>query len=224
VTRYDVINRLCPKCLGVKVKDYNAVLQVRFTGGPPRELINEVARMLIGSRGVGENVTDYEEVQGGINVKFSDASVARQAAIRLQNSLGGYLTESWKLHGLVKGRRHGKLFVVLRIPVFTSGDLIDLRGRLFEVLNVKGEKVTVRQLSDGKLLNLSVKSLVKEGFRQLGRDDYVTTECLVTEALGKEAVAVCEDGATVKWEVSRPLKAGDRVLALTYKDVRYLRY
>ncbi len=223
VIRYEVINRLCPKCLGVKVKDYNAVLQVRFAGSPSRELTNEVVRTLTSDREISGSITDYEELQEGIDVKFSIASVARQAAMHLRNSLGGYLTESWKLHGLVKGKRHSKLFVVLRIPVFTSGDLIDSRGVLLEVLNVKEERVTVRRLSDGKLLNLSIKSLVKDGFRQLSRDDYVTTECLVTEALGREAVMVCEDGTTAKWETARPLKAGDRVSALTYKDVRYIK-
>ncbi|MEM0014470.1 MAG: NMD3-related protein [Zestosphaera sp.] len=223
-TTYEVVGRLCPRCLNSKVRNYEAVLQIRFTGDPPRDLVRRIARILGESRSISESVTDYEELHEGVDVKFSNVSVARHAATYLQNLLGGYVTESWKLHGVVKGRRYSKVSIVLRIPLFSAGDLIDLRGSLVEVLEVRRDKVVVHALREGRVMNLSLRSLIKEGFRVLDTADYSVTKCFIADIHGNEAVAECEDGDLVRSVITKPLKVGDAVLALTYKDVKYLKY
>lgn len=221
---YDIVGRLCPRCLNIKARNYEAILQIRFAGSPSRELTKRITRLLGERRSICDSMTDYEELREGIDVKFSNVSVARHAATYLQSVFGGYVTESWKLYGVVKGRRHSKLAIVLRVPAFAAGDLIDLKGRLAEVLEIKKDRVTVRGLGEGGVMNLSLRSIVKEGFRVLSTADYSIIRCLITDVLDNEVVAECEDGEVIKSVALKPLKVGDTVLSLTYKDMKYLKY
>lgn len=83
---YRIEARLCPRCLSVKTRDYEAILQVRFAGKPSEAVRRRVGKLISSVRSISSNVTDYEELREGVDVKFSNVSAARQAANYLQGS------------------------------------------------------------------------------------------------------------------------------------------
>ncbi|MEM1603367.1 MAG: NMD3-related protein [Zestosphaera sp.] len=223
IVSYKIDARLCPKCLSVKTRDYEAVLQIRFVGEPTEGVKKRIAKLIGSVRSISSNITDYEELREGINVKFSNVSVARQAASYLQGMLGGYVKESWKLHGIVRGKRHGKLSIVLRIPQLVPGDLIDFRDSLMEVLSIQKDKLVLRDLARDEVLKIGVKSLTRDEFRLLSSEDYAVSECVVTDFKNYEVIARCEEGATVKTSFPKYLSVGERIQIITYRGSNYVK-
>lgn len=223
MVNYRVEARLCPTCLSVKTRDYEAVLQIRFVGRPAEGVKKRIAKLIGSVRSISNNITDYEELREGIDIKFSSVSVARQAASYLQGVLGGYVGESWKLHGVVRGKRRGKLSIVLRIPQLIPGELIDFRDSLMEVLSIQRDKLVLRDLARDEVLKMSVKSLTKDEFRPLGPGDYSVSECVVVEFKNREVTARCMEGKTVKANYPKYLSVGERIQIITYRDSSYVR-
>lgn len=223
IANYRVEARLCPKCLSVKTRDYEAVLQIRFVGRPAEGVKKRITKLIGSVRSISSNITDYEELREGIDIKFSSVSVARQAASYLQGMLGGYVGESWKLHGIVRGKRHGKLSIVLRIPQLVPGELIDFRDSLMEVLSIQKDKLVLRDLAKDEVLKMSVKSLTRDEFRLLSPDDYSVSECVVIEFKNSEVTARCMEGKTIKTNYPKYLSVGERIQIITYRDSNYVR-
>jgi len=223
VVNYKIDSRLCPKCLSVKTRDYEALLQVRFVGEPTKEVKKKITKLLGSVRSINSNITDYEELREGINVKFSNVSVARQAANYLQSVLGGYVKESWKLHGVVRGKRYGKLSIVLRIPQLRPGELVGFRDSLMEVLNIQKDKLVLRDLARDEVLEVSIRSLTKGEFRLLNPSDYAVSECEVIDFKNSEVTAECTDGVTIKTRFPKYLGVGEKIQIITYRDSRYVR-
>ncbi|MCC6033747.1 MAG: hypothetical protein LM561_06720 [Desulfurococcaceae archaeon] len=220
---YRVEARLCPRCLSVKTRDYEAILQVRFAGEPSEVVRRRVGKLISSVRSISSNVTDYKELREGVDVKFSNVSAARQAANYLQGVLGGYIKESWKLHGVVGGKRHGKLSIVLRIPQLIPGELIVYRNSLMEVLDIQRDKLVLRDLTKDEVVKTSFKSLTKEGFRQLSPEDYAVDECEVIKFEEGRLTASCVSGAVVEASFPKHLSVGERIQVITYKDLKYVK-
>jgi len=220
---YRIEAKLCPKCLSVKIRDYEAILQVRFTGEPSEGMRRRVSKLISSVRSISSNVTDYEELREGVDVKFSNVSAARQAANYLQGVLGGYIKESWKLHGVVGGKRYGKLSIVLRIPQLIPGELIVFRNSLMEVLDIQRDKLVLRDLTRDEVIKTSFKSLTKEGFRELSPEDYLIDECEVTKFEEGRVTASCVSGAMVEASFPKHLSVGERIQVITYKDSKYVK-
>lgn len=223
IVNYKVDSRLCPKCLSVKNRDYEAILQIRFVGEPAKEVKKKITKLLGSVRSISSSITDYEELREGIDVKFSNVSVARQAANYLQGMLGGYVKESWKLHGVVRGKRHSKLSIVLRIPQLRPGELVGFRDSLMEVLSIRKDKLVLRDLASDEVLEVSVRSLTKGEFKLLNPSDYVISECEVIDFKNSEVTAACMDGVTLKTRFPKYLSIGEKIQVITYRDLRYVR-
>lgn len=223
VINYKLSSKLCPRCLSVKTRDYEAILQIRFVGLPAEEVKKRITKLIGSVRSISSNITDFEELREGVDIKFGSVSVARQAASYLQGVLGGYVMESWKLHGVVRGRRRGKLSIVLRIPQLVPGDLIYLRDSLMEVLNIQKDKLVLRDLARDEVLKIGMKSLTRNEFRLLGPDDYVVSECEVLDFRSGEVTAKCVDGTIVKTSFPKHLSVGEVIQVITYRDSKYVR-
>lgn len=223
VINYKIDNKLCPKCLSIKTRDYDAILQIRFVGEPAEEMKKKITKLVGSVRSISSNITDYEELREGINIKFSNISVARQAANYLQGILGGYIKESWKLHGMVRGKKHGKLSIVLRIPQLIPKELIDFKDSLMEILSIQKDKLVLRDLAKDEILRISMKSLTSSGFRLLSPNDYTVSECEVLDFKNGEVTARCAEETVVKVSFPKYLSIGEKIQVITYRDSRYVR-
>ncbi|MEO3992929.1 MAG: NMD3-related protein [Desulfurococcaceae archaeon TW002] len=223
VINYKISTKLCPKCLSIKTRDYEAILQIRFVGMPAEGVKKRITKLIGSMRSISSNITDFEELREGIDIKFSSVSVARQAASYLQGVLGGYVMESWKLHGIVGGKRRGKLSIVLRIPQLVPGDLIYFKDTVMEVLNIQKDKLLLRDLARDEVLKIDVRSLTRGEFRLLSPNDYLISECEVLDFRNGEVTAKCVEGSIIKTSFPKYLSIGEVIQVITYRDSKYVR-
>lgn len=224
VIHYEILKRICPSCLSIKVKSYEAILQVRFVRKQKSRGLEviRVKAFLNNLKNLRNNLTDYEELVEGIDIKLNDVSIARRIANTLKREFGGVVKESWKLHTVVRGKRHSKLTISVRVVGVKPDDYLIVGDEVLKVLNVEGSELRVKHLSKDVVKYVKIDDLMKEDFEIVPPDEAKIVSCTVAGYEGGELKLSCDDGSFRMVRKVLETSVSSKVKILIYKDSHYL--
>ncbi|WP_456366262.1 60S ribosomal export protein NMD3 [Thermococcus sp.] len=217
VTVY-VRQTVCPRCQKFLGGYFEAILQVRAEGRP----LNEEERKAIGEL-VEEKVDeimrrdrmgfiqDTIEKEEGLDFYMGSTSSARKLAQAIKERFGGTISEAYELVGTDRqtSREVYRTSVSVRIPKFRRGDIVaDREGNVYEVTDVGGRGISLRNLSTGREEHRDWKSARREGIDTV---EHAESEAMVT-SVGRDEVQMMDMESYQTYEVEKPpveLNEGD---------------
>ena len=136
-------------------KYYEGVLQLR---NPKKKVIKKIRDLVLNRKDVF--ISDEKKVRGGIDFYISDQRFLQALGRRLQKEFGGELKTSKKLFGVKRqtSKLIYRVFILLRLPAFEKGQVIDYKGRKIKIMNID-KKVHVMNIETGKKMILNYKDL-----------------------------------------------------------------
>jgi nonsense-mediated mRNA decay protein 3 len=148
----------CETCSKRAGRYFEATVQVR--GSSPRDLSAEEmadCRLLAESMAEaglegGERlsfISEIKETRGGLDIVLGSARLGRQLARAIFQRFGGRLEETSKLVGRKDGRDIYRITLLVRLPRLRKGDILLLRGNLFQVESFSGRRTLVDPLAGG---------------------------------------------------------------------------
>ncbi|MFX0096472.1 MAG: 60S ribosomal export protein NMD3 [Candidatus Hodarchaeota archaeon] len=138
---------VCERCKSIRQSKYAAVLQVRAKGRKVAEKERKALLSILDDvmqRIPKDRMAFYEikEQKKGFNINFGSLSAARKVVLGIKNSFGGISRESRKLVGVDKsGKRISRTVIALRLPSFTTNDILIIKGLPNQVMSIRGDKV-----------------------------------------------------------------------------------
>ncbi len=162
--RVMVKQQLCPQCFKKVGGGVEAILQVRGEGGhltPEQRLAVEdlLSRL---SPSMREYIVDVVEQREGFDLVLVDQGVAKAIASRIRAVLGAKVVESWKVVGRKpNGRLKKRLTLSVRLPFFSKGSLVEMKGRLYTVEGIKSGFVYIRMVGGRRQHRLTVEEAWK---------------------------------------------------------------
>jgi 60S ribosomal export protein NMD3 len=161
------INRtVCPECSKFVSGYYEAVIQLRADGRPLKAEEIQKADNIISRRLeklLRDNkmayLTQRAELKEGVDYYFGSYKAARKISITLKDQMGGRIKESPRLIGRDKstGKDLFRIWISLRLPLFEKEDFLAYGDHFGQVINVKGDKIVLRDLDTNEITSLSWK-------------------------------------------------------------------
>jgi nonsense-mediated mRNA decay protein 3 len=173
-TEVKVQHQVCPHCSRRGGKFYTAKLQLRADEDVDAERdLAEFRESVIllwnrllarSSKSWSEAIAWDEVLKEGVDVYFTETSVAKVVAKELRSFTGAQTKESASLWGVKDGRQVYRTTVLLRLPPILPGDFLDLDGRLVQVRRRTGDRLQVTDVGSGEAATKKI-----EGRRFPGR-------------------------------------------------------
>jgi len=223
--RYEV----CPVCRDIILKKEKAILQVRALN---RELSleekkkileiveTEIARLQRKQRNAV--IVDIED-RKGLDVKLLSANVARALAVAIQKEFPALIKETYKLIRLDRnGRPVSKVTVKVELPPFSKGDIVDVKGSLFYVKDIKRGIIKLINLSTYKTINVTSKTCPKSTKRvSVEKEKYLVNSITppVVSLLNLSNYETVEARLPV---IPQWLKVGGTIEAINYRGRIYV--
>ncbi len=167
-TEVKIVNQVCPTCARRGGKFYTAKVQLRAedtnSGARPMvEFRQSVATLwehfLSRSPKSWSEAISWEEVlKEGIDVYFTETSVAKVVAKELRGHAGGRTKESASLWGVKDGRQIYRTTILLRLPSVLPGDFLVVDGRLVQIRRRVGERLQWADVGTGEVGTRKVPS------------------------------------------------------------------
>ena len=136
---------------------FEGILQLR---NPSKELINYVKSKI--KKDERCNIAKEKKVKNGIDLYLSSNKYMKQLGRSLQESFGGQLIFSSKLH--TKDRQTSKEvhrgYICFRLPDFKKGDIISYKGNEIKIIGLQ-KKVYAQDIKTKKKLHIDYKELIR---------------------------------------------------------------
>jgi len=134
---------------------FEGILQLRNT---PDEVIDFVIKQV--EKKENSDIANIKKVINGVDIYLSSQKYLRSLGNKLQNSFGGQLIVSRKIHtrNRITSRDVYRVNVLFRMPNFKKGDIIDYKGDKIKIVGIH-KKVLAKDIKTGRKLNLSFKDL-----------------------------------------------------------------
>lgn len=234
IVRVKVNATVCPSCMRRLSKTgYTAVVQVRpLIGGSTADLERRLEKLVAQMEArVKGSIISVERVKNGVDILVEDQNVARMIAAKLRSTLGGSVTETFKVTGVKPGGgRKGILTISVRVLNVKPGSLIAYQGV---------PHIVVGEVAKGlQLLNTHTGEITFVGYEDLGKAtmldarDYVGTllkhlklsridgeNLLFTDVGGGQTLSINVNQAIV---LSGALALGKSYLAYLLKGKLYI--
>ncbi|MEM0340054.1 MAG: 60S ribosomal export protein NMD3 [Acidilobaceae archaeon] len=157
--------RLCPICFKRKTKSgYRGVVQIRtFTNRLSKNTELAIGKVMeeIEPK-VASAIIAVEKNKHGIDLLVSDHSVARLIAEKVKSKLGAIVKESYKIVGVdSRGRRQSILSISVRVPDFSSGDVVVLKNKRWRVLAINFDRAVLEDFQTNEITEVSLEELAK---------------------------------------------------------------
>lgn len=158
---------LCPGCFKRKTRSFEAVIQLRPGNRRAVALVSRLAGELYGHPGV----VDAKETRDGVDLYVAEKSTAARIVRSLESRYIARVLSTWE--GFKHSPRKPKAVFSVRIYGIERGDLVELDGALYEVVDAGPQTVVLRNLRSGRVLNLSISNLLRRNpvFHDGTRDD-----------------------------------------------------
>ncbi|HDM35925.1 MAG TPA: hypothetical protein ENG09_01535 [Candidatus Syntrophoarchaeum butanivorans] len=129
--RVRISREICRRCSRIAGGYYEAILQIRAEGRTPSPEEVESCLEIIDDRieHHGSFVTRLQEVKKGVDVYIGAKSAAQDSGREIIRRFGGEIITSPKLVGRRGGKDIYRLTVLVRLPRFVAGDIVNFRGR-----------------------------------------------------------------------------------------------
>ncbi|MEM4791016.1 MAG: NMD3-related protein [Thermofilum sp.] len=144
---------VCDGCMRHLAKRAAATVQVRAEGreltGEERRAVQEALAALAKSKGLRTSQVpiEVEEVPHGVDVHFATHAAAREFVRILSEKVFFDVLETSKLVGITRsGREKHKQTLRLLLPKFKKGDVIELKGNLYLVEDIRASKLILLDL------------------------------------------------------------------------------
>ena len=168
---FDVHLRLqretCDRCSRIAGGYYASKIQIRAQGRIPDE--RELERALDIARDVLSRASKTDRMafiaktvrlKEGLDLYIGATKAAKRIATAVIKEMGGQLSTSAQLAGRRDGKDLQRVTYAVRLPRFTVGSLILLRGEGYEICSAKSTMNVIR-LRDGQCISLPVVDLNK---------------------------------------------------------------
>lgn len=155
VLRIRVVTKgtLCPECYKHKTKSFEAVIQLRPGNRRASTLVSRLASGLYGHPGV----VDVKETRDGVDLYLVEKSAAARIVRSLESRYITKVLSTWE--GFKHSRRKPKAVFSVRVYEIERGDLAELEGRLYEVVEVGPRVIVLRDQGSGEVLNFTISNL-----------------------------------------------------------------
>lgn len=157
----------CDRCSLISGSYYEGIVQVRGTGRKlsSREIeeSRRIANAVLGSLAdAGERlafISKWDEHRDGLDITVGSQRLGREIASALTQVLGGRVSTHPKLVGEKAGKQIFRVTYSVRLPRYSRGDILVVRGRYTEVIGVEGrlyrcidiESGTIKLLGEGQI-------------------------------------------------------------------------
>ncbi len=212
----------CPVCTKKLGNYYEAIIQLRGDRGERLDSILEFLIGLIeGSPSRDVFLTKMDRIKEGYDLYLSEKQYARGAARKVIDRFGGTLKETSHLVGMKKGTELYRITVSIRIPNFQRSDILEMKNKLYVVMSIRGDLVTLLKFDGKSREKFKLQDL--EEYKVYRNDDDVReadvlyrqghTAYILDPFDFKERAVVYSD----KSNKVRVIKVGDEVLAVPTK-------
>ncbi|WP_461864020.1 60S ribosomal export protein NMD3 [Thermococcus sp.] len=235
VTVY-VRQTVCPRCQKFLGGYFEAILQVRAEDRPLSEeerkgvekLVEEKVDEIMRKDRMGF-IQDTIEKEEGLDFYMGSTSSARKLAQAIRERFGGSISEAYELVGQDRqtSREVYRTSVSVRLPKFRKGDIVaDGKGNIYEVEEVSGRGMSLRNLSTRRIEHLDWKTLRREKVDEV---EYEEREAMVTSStpvdvqfMDMESYETFElgrpDSGLKEGEIYRLIKVGSRYYVRERKE------
>jgi len=147
----------CPRCLRMRSRSYEAIVQLRAGNPRGRVLVTEIASRFRELEGVVE----VKEVAEGVDIYVADRAKALRLVKEVESNYVARVVTTWENSRIRAGRRKSKAVFSVRVYSVTSGDSVEVRGREYTVERFRRSSVTLVDRESGERVTLSLKDFWK---------------------------------------------------------------
>ncbi len=200
-----VEKKTCLTCSRKAGKYFEAIIQLRTEREEEhrfREVLEELKAFIreyqLGGRDVF--ITNIKEVKGGIDVYLSDNHLAKKIAQDIHSRYGGEKKASPKLVGLKDGKRVYRVTYLIRLPSYTTGDILSDGKDFYYLKSMDGKKVHIVNLMNW--LELTCERKFMKNFSVVGSREMIKEAIVVSQS--KEEIQVMDPDNYKTIELKKP--------------------
>lgn len=153
------VREQCDRCNRISGSYYEGVVQVRAEGRRPSPFeiqtgaaIATEAESTLQSGGERLSfISDMTETRDGLDIVVGSQHIGLMIAQKITAELGGRYTTHPKLVGEKNGRQLFRVTYSVRLPFYQKRDVIRIKGRYAEVVQVENRSLRVFDLSEGAI-------------------------------------------------------------------------
>ncbi len=155
-TEVRITREACDTCSRISGGYFEGIIQIRASNRQPSteelqkcmQITNEVIERMQKKGDRFAFISNSAEDKDGVDLYLGSANTSRHICREIESQLGGSSTESPTLFGRKEGKDVYRVTFSMRLPEFSSGDIIELRNRVIEVRKF-GKNVTGIDLNNG---------------------------------------------------------------------------
>ena len=148
----------CDRCSRMSGSYYEGVVQVRAKGRKPSlgeiHAAEHIAREIEeGCFSSGERlsfISDIEETRDGLDITIGAQRIGKEISSAIVRNMGGRFTSHPKLIGERAGRKLYRITYSVRLPKYSRGDIIRVRGQYAEVQWADGKDIRYIEIPGGQ--------------------------------------------------------------------------
>lgn len=158
-----VSKKLCPRCFSQSAGNFRVLIQFRADGRriEPHEI--DIIKKTLSEPNVAGDIVEVKEDRDGLDVKLSSLNTARRIVKKLSKAMSIKVIETFKSrkYDAQRGVWLGENVISVRLPRVKPNIIVEYRGRLGLVKEVKPSEILVEDLSDGTTFKVSSESYWK---------------------------------------------------------------
>lgn len=157
----------CDRCNRISGNYHEGVVQVRATGRKPSlhevETAGRIANELEEAMQSGGErlsfIVRIEETRDGMDITVGSQHIGHEIALAICRRLGGRVTTHPKLIGEKAGRQIYRVTYLVRLPRFSRGDVVQIKGRYGEVIQVDQQSIRYTDLLSGTVRSIRLEEV-----------------------------------------------------------------
>jgi len=229
--RLAIRKSLCDDCRASKGRVEVANVQIRAQGrglgaGEIRSLTEAIDRFLKGDSRSLLNLLEISEEPGGIDVKFSSALTAKKVVSKLSKEFPVDVLKTYKTVGYDRdGKRKVKTTFRVLLPAFEPGDLIEVEGKLYYVVDVIRGSVKLLDVNDFREVHMKPSDTRVFKARVVVREDELEPAMIVALTAGELQVMSLVDYRVYSFAIKGAcpwMREGGSVLIARLKEGMYV--
>jgi len=222
----------CPRCSRYMSNYYEATLQVRAMNRPlteeEKEELDRFVRKEVEKRLKKDRmafISKFIPKKEGLDYQIGSMGGARNIASSIKAKYGGKIKETAKLVGVDKnsGKNLYRITIVVRIPEYKVGDIVEYRDKVYKVVSIKEDKLYLEDITErGEKIPVPWSTAEKET-RLLKKWEECPTATVIS--VSPETVIAMDDSSYEVYEynnVFKDIEEGDVLRIYKKDDVSYV--
>jgi nonsense-mediated mRNA decay protein 3 len=148
----------CDRCSRMAGSYHEGEVQVRATGRKPSPgeihtagvIAREVEEAFFSSGERLSFISDIQETRDGLDITIGSQRIGHEISSAIVKTMGGRFTTHPKLVGERAGKRLYRITYSVRLPRYSRGDIIRIRGNYGEVQRSDGKEIRYTEIPGGQ--------------------------------------------------------------------------